>query len=56
MRKLIWQMNVSLDGFADHTVAMADEELFEYSTSQMDKMDMLLSGKDLSIAGFALLA
>lgn len=44
MRKLIWQMNVSLDGFADHTVAIADDELFDFSTRQMEKMDMLLFG------------
>jgi dihydrofolate reductase len=45
MRKLIWQMNVSLDGFADHTVAIADDELHDFSTRQMEKMDMLLFGR-----------
>jgi dihydrofolate reductase len=45
MRKLIWQMNVSLDGFADHTVAIADDELLEFSASQMENMDILLFGR-----------
>lgn len=45
MRKLVWQMNVSLDGFADHTVAIADDELHEFATDQMDRMDILLFGR-----------
>ena len=45
MGNLIWQVNVSLDGFADHTAVIADDELFEFSTRQMDKMDMLLFGR-----------
>jgi dihydrofolate reductase len=45
MRKLIWQINVSLDGFADHTVVVADDDLFEFSTSQMDAVDTLLFGR-----------
>lgn len=36
MRKLIMQMNISLDGFADHTVAIADDELHEFAADQLD--------------------
>ncbi len=48
MRKLIWQVTVSLDGFADHTVVHADDELdelFEFSINQMDEMEFLLFGR-----------
>ena len=45
MRKLIFSINVSLDGFADHTVAIADDELHEFSTAQLDTMDAVLFGR-----------
>lgn len=51
MRKLIWQMNVSLDGYADHTEVMADNsseaynEVFDFTIKQMDQMDFLLFGR-----------
>jgi len=31
MRKLIMEMNDSLDGFADHNVAIADDELHKFA-------------------------
>ncbi len=51
MRKLIWQMSVSLDGYADHTEVIADtspeafDELFDFTTKQWDQMDFLLFGR-----------
>ncbi len=45
MRKIILQMNVSLDGCADHTVAIADDELHEFATRQLDSIDTLLFGR-----------
>ena len=45
MRKLIFSINVSLDGFADHTVAIADDELHEYSTDQLNTLDAVLFGR-----------
>jgi dihydrofolate reductase len=45
MRKLIFTMNISLDGVADHRVAMADDELHEFSTRLMDTVDMILFGR-----------
>ena len=45
MRKLIFSINVSLDGFADHTVALADDELHEFYTDQLDTIDTVLFGR-----------
>ncbi len=39
------QMNVSLDGCADHTVAIADDELHEFAAGQLDTIDALLFGR-----------
>lgn len=45
MRKLVFSINVSLDGYADHTVAIADDELHDFYTSQMDTLDTVLFGR-----------
>jgi dihydrofolate reductase len=45
MRKLIMQMNISIDGFADHTVAIADDELHEFASEMLDKLDIALFGR-----------
>ena len=45
MRKLVFSINVSLDGFADHTVALADNELHEFFTDQLDTIDTVLFGR-----------
>ncbi len=45
MRKLIFSINVSLDGFADHTVAIADDELHDFSTAQLDGVSAVLFGR-----------
>jgi dihydrofolate reductase len=45
MRKLIFQINISLDGFADHTVAIADDELHDFFTEQLDNVDIELMGR-----------
>ncbi len=45
MRKLVFSMNVSLDGFADHTVARADDELHDFATDQLDNLDLSLFGR-----------
>lgn len=39
------QMNISLDGFADHTVAIADDELHEFASEMLDKQDLALFGR-----------
>src|SRR5512135_315231 len=45
MRKLIFQINISLDGFADHTVAIADDELHDFSTDMLNNIDTILFGR-----------
>jgi dihydrofolate reductase len=45
MRKLIFSINVSLDGFADHTVAIADDELHEFHVDQLNTIDTVLFGR-----------
>ena len=45
MRKLFFSINVSLDGFADHTVAIADDELHEFFTNQFNILDTILFGR-----------
>jgi dihydrofolate reductase len=45
MRKLIFSINVSLDGFADHTVTLADDELHEFYTDQLNTIDTILFGR-----------
>lgn len=45
MRKLIFSMNISLDGYADHTVAIADDELHESASALLDNVDIILFGR-----------
>ncbi len=45
MRKLISSINISLDGYADHTVAIADAELHDFSTAQLDTIGTVLFGR-----------
>jgi dihydrofolate reductase len=45
MRKLVFSMNVSLDGFADHEVALADDELHDFATDLLDTQEMVLFGR-----------
>jgi len=45
MRKVIAAINVSLDGFCDHTVGIADEELHQHYTDLLNNADTLLYGR-----------
>jgi dihydrofolate reductase len=46
MRKLILSINVSLDGFADHTVAVAaDDELHKFFADLLDETDIAIFGR-----------
>ncbi len=45
MRNLFLAINVSLDGFADHTVAIADDELHEFYSGLLDNTDIALFGR-----------
>jgi dihydrofolate reductase len=45
MRKLIFAINITLDGCVDHTKQIADEETHEYFTQLMRDIDLLVFGR-----------
>ncbi len=45
MRKVIFSINITIDGFADHTAAIADGELHDFFTSFLKNIDVLLYGR-----------
>ena len=45
MRKLIYAINVTLDGFANHEAAIADDELHEFYTGLLRSADVVIYGR-----------
>ncbi|HET9281127.1 MAG TPA: dihydrofolate reductase family protein [Candidatus Angelobacter sp.] len=45
MRKLIYAINITLDGCCDHTKGIADEELLEYYTRLVQEADLFVYGR-----------
>ncbi len=45
MRKVSFCMNISLDGYCDHTLGEPSEELMEYFAGMMDDVDLLFYGR-----------
>ena len=45
MRKLIYAINLSLDGCCDHTKVIVDEELFDYYIQLVRDADLLVYGR-----------
>lgn len=45
MRKTRFALNISLDGYCDHTLGESSEELMEYFADLMDDVDMLFCGR-----------
>ena len=45
MRKLVFAINISLDGYADHTFAVADDELHEFFSGLLDETGVQLFGR-----------
>ena len=45
MRKLIWAINLTIDGFADHTAGIADDELHDFFSDLLDSVDTVLFGR-----------
>jgi len=45
MRKLIAAINMTLDGFCDHTAAIADDELHEHYNELLSTADTILWGR-----------
>jgi dihydrofolate reductase len=45
MRKLTFSINVTLDGFADHTAMIAENELHDFFTNLLGTVDVILFGR-----------
>ncbi len=45
MRKLIYAINITIDGGCDHTNGVPDDELFEYYTHLVRDADLLVFGR-----------
>ena len=45
MRKVIFSINTTLDGSADHTAGIADDELHDFFTGLLDEVDVSLMGR-----------
>jgi dihydrofolate reductase len=45
MQKLIAAMNMTLDGFCDHTAMIADDEIHEHYTALIQNADALIYGR-----------
>jgi dihydrofolate reductase len=45
MRKVSFGLNISLDGYCDHTLGEPSEELMEYFIEMMDDVDLLFYGR-----------
>ena len=45
MRKVIFAINNTIDGFADHTAVIADDELHDFFTDMLDSADTVLLGR-----------
>jgi dihydrofolate reductase len=45
MRKVVFGINITADGYCSHTDGIADEELHEYFTSLLSTSNVILSGR-----------
>lgn len=45
MRNVSFALNISLDGYCDHTLGVPSEELMEYFADMMDDVDLLFYGR-----------
>ena len=45
MRKLIAAINMTLDGFCDHTAGLPDEEIHQHYSNLLDSADIILYGR-----------
>jgi dihydrofolate reductase len=45
MRKVVAAINMTLDGFCDHTVGVVDEELHQHYSELIDKAGVILYGR-----------
>jgi dihydrofolate reductase len=47
MRKVSFTMNISIDGYCDHELGSPTEELMDYFTGRMNKVDLLFYGRKM---------
>ncbi len=45
MRKIVFSINVTIDGYADHTAAIADDELHKFFADYLDNVGIILFGR-----------
>ena len=45
MRPLLYSINVTSDGYCDHRVMIADEDLHRHAVENLDQADALLFGR-----------
>jgi dihydrofolate reductase len=45
MRKVIFAINITINGFADHTAMIADAEVHNYFSDMIDDADVILFGR-----------
>lgn len=45
MRKLTFSINTTIDGFADHTAVIADDDLHDFYSDQLDDTEIILFGR-----------
>ncbi len=45
MRKIIFAINVTIDGYADHTAAIADDELHKFFADYLNDVGVILFGR-----------
>ncbi len=45
MRKVVFSINSTINGFADHTTVIADEELHDFFTGLLNEFDVSLMGR-----------
>ena len=45
MRKVIFSINITINGYADHTNVIADDELHDFFTGLLNEVDVILFGR-----------
>jgi dihydrofolate reductase len=45
LRKVIWSILVTVDGFIDHTAMIADQETHQYYADELDTVDTVIYGR-----------
>ncbi len=45
MRKVIFAINITINGFADHTVGIADADLHNFFSDLLNEADVILFGR-----------